>query len=1001
MSSKVRDSLICKLTQYCFILFCFFLTSCGLKTTETKVVNEIVEVQSAKCLTQSIQELKLYFKGDATEMQADRSFQCIQDVFVAFRDNIRGNYKDQYTPEEISMFLQKNFFQDSPPFTDHFLTSLMKFKVALVGGNEQFVRKSEITQLVLLVKQIQPDLVELNKSMKIISLNWNQKSFFQFNQNSCCAEKEAEFQQAQVVFSRVISGLMLQLKQSNRAYKTDDLVQFIFEMALFADVKSDTLHQIENSKELIKQIKRTWISGSDEIQGQDWDSVGLIVQEGLFQVLRYQYFIKDLSEAQDSEKWAEYQKISYNLVRLAEALLSNKPSHSFSNDDLYNLIKSAEVFDIKLNLNLSLLNEIGDFKVLFLGDKNKDRSIWSVDDFSNLKTKITEIVRNLHVLIINKNILQAKGLFQSNPSQQVFLQSEAEVVEAISALSDMAVATYDLNSLKDFIKQLSEGPFNGSFELPKDFDSLFDLAVALKTLMTEHTDNNLTAANVQLVFKVGIRAYFNYLQYQWFVQPYQFEDPAFCPQLQSLWEKISQTIQVNLKLKNNPYFPTDDILRFIAVLKNQNYISSKIQNSSIEKLLNGLWTHLLNKPEDRLIGKTPLGLNIESLNQITINVNAWIESQKLINILFSKQSQWNQNELVQEMKNYLTNNPSNFYFEEVNQFVEMVNSRVPFNFTDSGFLKILDSESGHYKISDATKSNAAVAVSRLFIRGYASDLNRVVHAYGLTQAELQTLFDQVKDIGVDLELLDKNNSGFISSRFIETNLFLSGSNGDEYANLVEMHDLGLHIVSGLNRASQLKKAIIKQCLPDLGSDVSDQTEVTEACLLQVYLTETQSFEGLPEFLKLKSIYIDDLLKDYYLSMLKAAGYIPNDRKVIRIGDASLFPHVVQYIEMIYARYDSNKNGQLDKDEALVAFPVFKKTIKDVAKVFSPSLKDENLPGTFIYLLKNTKPPKTLVEKLAFASFIAKPELWIIQTTRLDLGKIFNLIADSTKPSPAL
>ena len=135
-------------------------------------------------------------------------------------------------------------------------------------------------------------------------------------------------------------------------------------------------------------------------------------------------------------------------------------------------------------------------------------------------------------------------------------------------------------------------------------------------------------------------------------------------------------------------------------------------------------------------------------------------------------------------------------------------------------------------------------------------------------------------------------------------------------------------------------------------------------------------------------------------MLKAAGYIPNDRKTIRIGDASLFPHVVQYIEMIYARYDSNKNGQLDKDEALVAFPVFKKTIKDVAKVFSPSLKDENLPGTFIYLLKNTKPPKSLVEKLAFASFIAKPDLWVIQTTRLDLGKIFNLIADSTKPVPA-
>ncbi|MFZ3231600.1 MAG: hypothetical protein WA160_15435 [Pseudobdellovibrio sp.] len=974
--------------------------SCGLKFNEKKEENEVVEVKSAKCLDQSVKELKLYFKGDATDDQATNSFQCLEEVFSAFRDNIRGQTNGEYTPQEIASFVQMNFIKDASTFSNSFLDELMKFKVALLGGSTDVISKSEITQLVDLLSSMKPELVKLNKYMKIVTLNWNKEL-----QPHDEVEKEQMFLQSKAELSKVIQIIMTKLQLTQRSYQIDDFLNFIEQVAIFANVPNDSISEINKYRELIKKTKTLLLGGDYSLQQQEWNGFGLLVHEGLFQFLRNEYFLKDLANEQFEPKWEYYQKIAFDLSALVENLLNSKSTKSFTTKELYELLLLAQTFSPKLNFSENILSHIGDFKVIFFGDQNLNPNIWSATDFANLNSKISEIFKHSESLIMAYDVIKPSATVAVRPTYTDFSDNEIKIITAIDGLNNLVINSYDLINLKAFVIELSEGPLKESFKLPKNFDSLFKVFLSLKTLITEHSDSNVSASNIQLLLNIGSRAYLNYLQFDLYLKTLNAKQPEFFENVEYLWQKVSLTIQTNLKLKNNSYFSSPDILLFLSVLQSEDFLTRKLKLESADLLLQGLWKNLLLSPNLRLAGKVLPGFNTEALSQISLNVVETVRAQKALAKIFQKNRILTQTDLKAELLQVSQQPNAVDYGSAITELIQIVGTKVPLNFDENGFLKILSADVGNYNFNDMFRSNLARAFSRWIIRAYANDETRVDQVVGLTLAEANVAFGQFRAVAVDFDAIDENNISFISARFLEANLFLSGSNGDEYLNLIELHNLSLHILSGLARADMLKSTIMKKCLPDFVGKPSSSVGIPEDCLLQVYFDEENAFANMPEHTNLKNQFTQDLLKDYYMSLLKAAGHVPNAYKIVYLADADLFPHVVQYLEMIYASYDSVKDNRLTQNEALAAFPVFQKTIKDVAKIFSPSLKDENLPGTFIYLLKNTRPPKTLSEKLAFAAFISKPDStkpdkWAIQTTRLDLGKIFNLIADSTKPTVA-
>ena len=753
---------------------------CGLKLGEKNKTENIAEIKGASCLTDSLDGFKLFFAGDATDEQVSSSLLCLQNVIVTFKENIRGQDPDSYTPEEVSNFLSKQFLKDGTSFRAELMSEIIKLKVVLLGGDTKVITKTEIDGLASLVARLKPELVKLNPHMKIIVSKWTP--------DSDALIKENKFIDAKAAFETFLNRIALMLASTKRSYEINDLVNLVIEAAKYAKTADDKIEKIETAKLLIGKFKEKLIGGNTALVGNEWVPFTRTLGEAFFQLLRYKYFFESLKENQIAEKWKVHKQVAKDVVDLLRDLLEFKETHFFSTADLTTLVLTAQ--------ELKYLN--------------------------------------------------------SKPEQKKF---------------------------------------------------------------------------------------------------------------------------------------------------------SKI---ALDALFEALWKNILNKPEERLSKKVLPGFNTSALETLATELNYWVDNQIIIGELYADKNEYSKADLLSELSTKRKSPGSD-------ELVKVISARGFMNFDEKGYLEIITELNDKYHVKDLQNTNLTRTLARVIIRSYANEIDRINKLAGITLEEAEFAFAQLKELIYNLELVDPANTTFISSRFRESNLFLSVSNGDSLASFEEINHLVLHILSGINRADSLKVISMEKCLKVKNENIA-KSEFNQNCLLDMYYNEVNSFGSLPGFAKLKTDKNDkgelkfspEQNKAYYLGLLKAAGYVPNDKveekdRTVLLEEASLFPHVVQYVEMIYSTHDTNRDGYLQKDEAFRAFPVFEQIMKPVQKQFG--LEDKDLVGLFVWLLKKgTVFPINNMKK-----FVKDHECnlhndsktcaqdWTINSTRIDIGKIFNLIAALTAP----
>lgn len=981
-------------------LLAFALIGCGLKLGEENKPAELAEVKTAQCLNKAIAEMKVFFRGDATDEQVETSVLCLQNVFVAFKENIRGESKDVYTAKEITTFVELNFLKDGDSkFTDSFLTELMFFKVALFGGNEDFIHKNEINLIVNFLARFKSDLVHLNPYMKVLTGNWK-GHLVTLDETA----KERHFSAAKIQFSSFIKKLSLEFADGHREYKIDHLLNFLIEVLKFSKSDVSAIKTVQKAGPFLKKFKYYLIGGSDGLKEDDWQKLGLTMNEAYFQTLRFEYFLKDLDSNQLEKKWSVYEKVATDLTGLIENLLQTRRTQQLTNHEIFELLQPLKEFLPQVDISEELLDQLGDVKIMILGHSPAGRKGWSRSDFAALQTKIPLIFKNVVILLETIDYLSPnKSIsFRRQTNYLEFEKAEIKILAAISSLSDLIEKPYDLESGRLLVKNLANGPLKNNIKLPENFDSLFNVAVAAKKVLTGNSGTILSTADVKLVMNVGIRAYLNYLEYDLFSDPFNFNSVPFMQSLERLWPKMKITLATELNLKSEHVLKTSDLTQLILVLQDEKILKTKISAVSLDAVFNALWSHILNSPEERLQSIIRQGFDLISLAQISQEVEIWVGLQKNVLQIFEKSPAWAKHEILPELDARILSENSALTKLGLIEVRNFVSQQIAMNFNTQGFLEILSSPNGLYHEADLTKANLARALSRVIIRSYAKDLLRVNTLGGVLLPEIQVAYDQFKPLAVDLEIVEPSNSSFVSSRFLESNLFLAVSDGNNIADFSELQNLVLHLLSGVERAAEIKKDFFPLCLLSGNQIITSRTVVSEDCILDKYALNEKAFSGLPQFLGMRTEFTASELRDYYLNLLKAAGHIPNDKKTVVLSYADLFPHVVQYIEMVFSRHDTNRDNRLQKDEALAAFPVFKDLLKDLVKAYK-QIKEEDLPGVFVYILKFGRPPKktNIGELLQFVAFIKDKDQkqWDINSSRLDLGKIFNYISESTKPMP--
>ncbi len=981
------------------VLICLTtILGCGLKIGEKNPDQKVAEVKSAQCLNQAVSDLKVFFAGAATDDQVTSAVVCLQDVFVAFKENIRGEDKNSFTAKEIATFVELNFLKDSPTkFTDDFLNQVMIFKVALFGGNKELVLKSEIDLIVNSIALFKPDLIRLNPHMKILTKNW-QEQYFIFEDS----QKEKQFLEAKSEFTRLVKKLCAEFAKGKRSYRIDDVFGFIIESARFAKTEESTIQTIQKAQPFLKKFKSYLIGGNSSLQGNEWEKMGLTLTEAYFQNLRFEYFLKALKPEQIEERWVIYEKVASDFSSLIENLLKTKETQSLTNAEIDDLLQPLSEIFPDVSLSEELLNELGDIKIMILGESPIGRRGWDRSDFAELNKKLPTLFKNLSILVqtIDYLAIDKDHLFRQKVNYEDFQNAEIKILAAVSNLSELIERSYNLESLRGLILNLANGPFKNAIKLPDNFDSLFDVFISIKTSLTGQTSTILTVNNIKLLMNVGTRAYLNYSEYDLFLSQYNLDTPEFMSGLTKIWPKIKTTIKIELYLKPENAITTSEFTQLFLELQKENFVKTHIQKASLDLLFDSLWSNILNKPEDRLNQIQRKGFDLVALSELSNEVDRWVGTQSHIVQIFEQNPEWSKNELLPELDQRIKTEPNENTQKGLTEIRNFISEEIPLTFTEEGFLRILDLPSGLYHRSDLSKSNFSRALARMIIRSYANDIARIEPLpIGVLKEEVQVAYDQLKPLAVDLNFVDPGNMGFINARFLESSLFLSISNGDKIAQLSELHHLIMHIFSGIERSVDLRKDISNECLTPLGL-FGVQTQVDEDCLLKIYFKNNYSFKGLPQFLNMRLQNSVTDLHDYYFNLLKATGHIPNEQKTVLLSDADLFPHVVQYVEMMYARHDLNRDNLLQKEEALAAFPIFKDLLRELAKPY-PLVKEEYLPGVFIYILKYGSAPTSGPDKFKFILFVSDKDQknWTINSSRLDVGKIFNYIADSTKPKP--
>lgn len=233
----------------------------------------------------------------------------------------------------------------------------------------------------------------------------------------------------------------------------------------------------------------------------------------------------------------------------------------------------------------------------------------------------------------------------------------------------------------------------------------------------------------------------------------------------------------------------------------------------------------------------------------------------------------------------------------------------------------------------------------------------------LVSSELDQLYDDIRDLGVDLQFLDPNAGAGGGSRFRDGNLFTYAGNGDAILDLHEAVQLLAFLMSGKDASADLHKLLVSRC-PNVPGGIFGTKLAEKRCFFDKLSVEyAEHFRHLPGFVAyLNSLKAEGRGKilDSLIRIAKTGRPFPDYMEILDTDTVSVLPH---YIEAIYVLFDEDRSGKLETDEALLAFVRFETILKSLAN--DPSMSRKDLQALFTYLLDRGKAPETTLEKMGF------------------------------------
>lgn len=409
-------------------------------------------------------------------------------------------------------------------------------------------------------------------------------------------------------------------------------------------------------------------------------------------------------------------------------------------------------------------------------------------------------------------------------------------------------------------------------------------------------------------------------------------------------------------------------------------VFASVRAASIKSLLPPFFGKVLKSGPD----PDQIGLTTAGLKRLTEEIDNWFVGQRMAIQLIDGRSAVELRRVQAELRKMYDILPRHTSLEAavLRQYVELLSvGTIPRHDRRNRLMLEPPSRSALLTVHDLILLNTIRSAVGAVYRAYSGDQARRAGLHGITRDETQEFYEDVRDLGIDLGLMDPRSRAAGARSFFEGNLFTSVGNGDEILSFHEGVEFFALILSGGRLAMRVYKDAVKVC-GDGRIDIFGEEGIGTDCFHHFFARSFGLyFEHAPEMNRFVHSIRDDKDKwaEFTSALERASRTIGVSGEPIERSDIMTMMPIVQYAESIFLKFDRNLDGKLDPSELNAVFQVLKSMIKDLA---DGKAEDEvTQKAVFAYLVKHHELPESLFSygKIGYLrvkkSFIERLQFW--------------------------
>ena len=735
--------------------------------------------------------------------------------------------------------------------------------------------------------------------------------------------------------------------------------------------------------------------------------------------LIYRYWDGRSTLREVDDKWS----CAQSAIKLFVERTHGKNEGYYTPSELRHFLQKYFIRDF--TISDSLMNEAMEFKSSVLGGSTDRLGIDELDQLLSLLTVLREQSFLVHPFLP----LDTKRF--ANASDEQVTQIVDTLVTAgkkVGGVLEEAKISYPFERLEAFLDEIGKiYPGSG----PRNFKKRMPLLIAAKRVLISPRQvttrdgrqvEGLSGRDATRAFELAARAYSALLRVS---QLRGDETSIFAGQgrarLALISDDVLNLISDSIAQHPQSVIPFNEFETLFSLLE-EGDLGKSAKPVTVRNLVHPVICKLVQGDAGC---KDPLtvGLNSDGVRRLRTAFQLWGEGQIFLENIYSNLAGGNGNisellslkldpqvlinESASARMQRSTADLMHLSAEAISEILPMFDGYTPLFGQPDGRLSFTDwgTERGH-TLDDLSQVNWMRQVIRLLIQGYGLEPG----SQTVTLVEFRELIKDLTPLLLDFHLVDPRQTNLDVKRFREASLFTYASNGDEYLDINEGTMYLAEVLSASHLASKIYNDMVD---PKIGNcayvskpgaqgedlDLTDRYArhfLDEACFRK-------------EFFARFDAYADHMptMQKYYkgLNVVQRASFKAAIEKASRQDDGSKprmvsyiaegMASVMQYVEVLFSKYDTLHQGYLGPEEGQAAYPVFARTLAD----FAGQKNDHVVMAIFTYLLKTGKTPEmdacgsiTASGLIDFGPWLAKRR-WDYQADR---GRLLEIFAELTR-----